>query len=329
MTRPRITIGMPVYNGEGYVEAAIRSLLDQTEGDFQLLIVDDGSTDRSPEICERLQHEDERVRFDRHASNEGMTATFLQLLGSASGGLFMWAGQDDTWDPDFLSEGSHLLDGDPGAIAYMPGMRLEDREGREITTFPPPRGLASHDPLTRAKAVHRGGYHAIYALYRRHALPPDVLLADVSGTDCAFVFEMALRGRFVLSEAVRSFRRGIGYNLVPGPDDRMVNKKALGPSGHLYSRNPNAMSALMVRSALSTSLPPADKGKLIAHVALWWWARRWRWLMLSDSTYRVRRKVQRHAYVGAGLLFARAALLSPRSAWRTIRALRDDLGSRP
>ena len=238
---PRVAIGMPVYNGAHILEGAVRSLLAQSEADFLLHIADDGSTDGSISICEELAREDARITVVRRARNTGMTANFRSLLDAADSPFFMWAAQDDRWDPDFLREGLRALDGNPEAIGYMPAIAFEDGDGTPIEISTPPDGLSDTDPAVRARAVRQGGFHAIYALYRRQALDGAVALEDVSGTDIAFVFGLALRGPFVLDRTVRAFRQLVGYRLVTDARGRPVTEKALGASGHLYARNPNAM----------------------------------------------------------------------------------------
>ena len=328
---PLITIGMPVYNGARSVEEAVRSLLVQSEERFLLHISDDGSTDETPGICQRLTDEDPRVRFERHETNIGMTGNFDRVLHAARGPFFMWAAQDDRWDPDFLSEGLRMLADQPGAIGYMPGIQLEDGDGVVIATVIPPGGLASGDPIARARAVNADGYQAIYALYRLQALLEGNRLEDVAGTDIAFVFGMALRGRYVLDTSIRSFRRVTGYQLVPGPDGRPLNQKALGASGHLYSRNPNAMCALMVRYSLDGPLPLAGKTALLIHIGVRWWLLRWRWILFSDATFLLKRSVERHEHLAASAMFTRKVFRSLRSSLRADRsssvAERDDPGA--
>jgi glycosyltransferase involved in cell wall biosynthesis len=318
-SEPLVAIGMPVYNGARHVEEAVRSLLAQTERDLVVLISDDASTDETPEICARLAEEDGRVRLQRQPANLGMTGNFLHVLHEASGEFFMWAAQDDRWDPEFLSEGLTLLRADPEAIGYMPAVSFEDADGVHLGTAIPPGGLASEDPFRRARSVVRDGYHALYALYRRSVLLDDVELQDIFGTDCALVFGLALRGRFVLSRYVRSLRRDIGHEFVLGPRGRLVVAKALGGSGHLYSGNPNAMCASMIREGAASRIGAVEKARLALHVAGAWWLPWWRALMLNDSKFRMERAMSAGRYAAAAGLLVRHVLLSPGSILKILR----------
>ena len=60
---PRVTLAMPVYNGEAYIEIAIQSILDQTFRDFELVITDNASVDGTEQICRRLAQKDLRIRY--------------------------------------------------------------------------------------------------------------------------------------------------------------------------------------------------------------------------------------------------------------------------
>ena len=90
---------MPVYNGENYLESALESLLSQEFGDFELVISDNASTDRTPEILEAWSRKDERIVLHRNPTNLGGAANFNRVLDLARGEYFRWAGHDDLVDP--------------------------------------------------------------------------------------------------------------------------------------------------------------------------------------------------------------------------------------
>ena len=114
-----VSIGMPVFNGEHYVEKAVRSLQAQTFRDFQLLISDDGSTDQTVAICQRLAEADKRLRVVRQGRHLGMMANFRYVLDEARAPLFMWAAQDDLWHPTYIEVTRALLDADPLAVGAI------------------------------------------------------------------------------------------------------------------------------------------------------------------------------------------------------------------
>jgi glycosyltransferase involved in cell wall biosynthesis len=125
---------MPVYNGERYIRDALDALLAQTYTDFELIISDNASTDRTGAICEAYAARDARIRYIRQPENIGATANFRYVLDRAEGGFFMWAAYDDWWKPDFIAR----------AVAAM-------QDGSVGFAF----------PTTIVKSIHLGVYKRI------------------------------------------------------------------------------------------------------------------------------------------------------------------------
>src|SRR5687768_3043043 len=109
---PAVSVIMPVYNVELYVEAAIQSVLAQTWRDFELLVVNDGSTDRTPTLLERFAAADERVRV-LNKVNGGISSARNLALRIATGDLIALLDGDDTWDPEFLEAQVAILEAHP------------------------------------------------------------------------------------------------------------------------------------------------------------------------------------------------------------------------
>ena len=102
MNSPKVSIGMPVYNGELFIREALDSLLAQTFTDFELIISDNCSTDGTEAICREYADKDSRIRYVRQAENRGATANFKFVLDEAVGEYFMWAAADDVWDKSWI-----------------------------------------------------------------------------------------------------------------------------------------------------------------------------------------------------------------------------------
>ena len=86
--RPRIAIGMPVYNGEKYIESAISSILAQTYTDFDFIISDNASTDRTQEICLTYAARDNRIRYHRNEVNLGAAPNYNRVFQLSSNEFF-------------------------------------------------------------------------------------------------------------------------------------------------------------------------------------------------------------------------------------------------
>lgn len=107
---PKISIGMPVYNGEKYIRDALDSLLNQTFTNFELIISDNASSDETERICRDYLDIDPRITYYRQTENIGASANFDFVLSKAKSSYFMWAAHDDLWEPEFLRCGLDLLE---------------------------------------------------------------------------------------------------------------------------------------------------------------------------------------------------------------------------
>ena len=92
---PRVSIGLPVYNGDRYLRETIEGLLNQTFSDFELVICDNASTDRTQDICNEYCLLDKRVRYYRNNENIGAGKNFNKAFSLSQGKYFKWAACDD------------------------------------------------------------------------------------------------------------------------------------------------------------------------------------------------------------------------------------------
>ena len=103
MNNPTVSVIMPVYKVEDYVAAAIRSIQEQTFSDFEMLIVDDGSPDKSGQICEQIAASDSRIRVF-HQANAGAPAARNYAMNLARGTYYYFMDADDYAEPDMLED---------------------------------------------------------------------------------------------------------------------------------------------------------------------------------------------------------------------------------
>ena len=106
----KITIGVPVFNGETSIRRSLDSVLSQTFLDFELIISDNGSTDTTPLICREYEKNDKRIRYIRNEKNMGGTWNYKFLLNEANTKYFVWLSVDDYWDPTFLEKNLAVLE---------------------------------------------------------------------------------------------------------------------------------------------------------------------------------------------------------------------------
>ena len=112
MSTPRVTLAIAAYNGERYLAEAIESCLAQDYADFELLIVDDASTDSTPAVIARYAS-DPRVRVVTHPHNRGIAAAYNSIVEHARGELIARLGHDDIALPDRLSRQVAIFDAHP------------------------------------------------------------------------------------------------------------------------------------------------------------------------------------------------------------------------
>jgi glycosyltransferase involved in cell wall biosynthesis len=125
---PLVTVGIPVYNDEKYVTAAIDDILAQTYRNLEIVISDNCSTDGSQAICRGYVGKDARVRYVRQERNIGPHANFRYLMDHARGEYFMWAASDDRWDPEFIERLTGSLESEPeAAAAFCPYSEIDEQ----------------------------------------------------------------------------------------------------------------------------------------------------------------------------------------------------------
>ena len=100
--KPRVSIGLPIYNGENLVIETLDSFLSQTFSDFEVIISDNGSIDRTQQICEDYAAKDGRIKYYRNLKNLGVAPNLNRVFELSSGEYFKWADHDDLLAPDFL-----------------------------------------------------------------------------------------------------------------------------------------------------------------------------------------------------------------------------------
>ena len=119
MFQPRLSIGLPVYNGGKMLRTAIDSLLSQSYRNFVLHISDNASTDDTPLICRGAVERDRRVVWTRQPKNMGGTENFRFVLQNSHTPFFMWAAHDDYWKDTFVEKNLTLLLNNPLATASI------------------------------------------------------------------------------------------------------------------------------------------------------------------------------------------------------------------
>jgi glycosyltransferase involved in cell wall biosynthesis len=209
--QPPISIGMPVYNGELYLEAAIRSNLEQTFGDFELIISDNASTDATGTICRDLAATDKRIRYVRNDRNLGAASNYNKVFELARGEYFRWSNADDVAERHLLARTLEVLRSRPDAVIAYGLTHLIDADGRSLGPHRDNLDLQHERPSERYRAFYGQGNmtNIIYGLMRARAMRLTALMGAGSfpSADVQFTASMALLGKFVEIPEVLFYRR--------------------------------------------------------------------------------------------------------------------------
>jgi len=153
---------MSVYNGQQFVAQAIESILAQTFGDFEFLIIDDGSKDESAAIVRGFEQMDKRIKFTSRV-NKGLTKTLNEMFAASSGEFIARMDCDDIALPDRFATQVQALREDPDLACVGGNFQLIDGQGRLLTTLRPPpddatiqkQALAGHGAICHPAAMIR------------------------------------------------------------------------------------------------------------------------------------------------------------------------------
>jgi len=199
--QPRVTIGLPVYNGEQYLINALDGILDQTYTDFALLISDNASTDRTQEICLAYAAKDSRIRYFRNEVNIGSAKNFNRVFELAASEYFMWAAHDDIMAPTLVAKCVEVLDRDPSIVLCHALVKIIDDQEKVIADYDDALTLhqiGSDSPTARFQDLIMIPHYCFdsYGLIRSSALTMRPLIDGYVGSDRNFLAELGLLGKF-------------------------------------------------------------------------------------------------------------------------------------
>lgn len=223
---PLVTIGVPTYNGEQYIRQALDSLLAQDFEDFELIISDNASEDRTREICLEYSKRDQRVKYYRNNSNMGLDQNFNQVFKLSRSPYFTWASSDDTRHTSFLSACLEVLENNESIVLCYSEVLIIGSNGHVVGLKEDDKlEISSDDPAERFRQslwkINSGT--PIHAVIRSSAMKKTKLLGGFLNSDVVFLKELSLLGNFHQVARPLFYRRA---------HDMQASKRAL------YSSNP-------------------------------------------------------------------------------------------
>lgn len=206
---PRVSVGMPVYNGERHIRETIEFLLRQTYTDFELIVSDNASTDGTQGICEKYMAMDSRIRYHRNKENIGAQANYNAVFLRARGAYFKWASSNDICDPRFLEACVRQLDARSDAVLAYPRTRLLFGDAGATEEYQERVHVNQVRPCERFRDFLENNdlNNMMNGLIRSDVLRRTALMRTYRGADIVLMAELALYGKFVLIPEVLFFRR--------------------------------------------------------------------------------------------------------------------------
>ena len=131
-SKPLVSIGLPVYNGEDYIEKCLSSIVAQNYENIEVIVSDNQSTDATFEICERFAQEDDRIRLLRNKKNLGAVPNMNKVVQVAQGKYFHWIGHDDYLRSEFVTQCVRALEADSSVVTAYSKSEVVDERSRRI-----------------------------------------------------------------------------------------------------------------------------------------------------------------------------------------------------
>ncbi len=270
---PRLTIGLPVYNGEKYVAESLEALLGQTFTDFELIISDNASTDSTGAICRRYEKQDSRVRYFRQPRNVGLAPNVNFIVGQARGELFKEASHDDLYASNLLATCVEALDEYPKVVLAHSWTAKVDGSGNLIEAREYPLTTATPRAPDRFRSMlFDSGGDDDYGVMRMDVRRRTALMGSYHHSDRTMTAELVLHGPFYQVPEWLYFRREH-----PGQNSRTTMRRRCAnmdprranrwrhPAVRLYGEYVWAYVSAVGRAPLSA----ADRRECYRHLAQW------------------------------------------------------------
>lgn len=284
---PTVTIGLPVYNGEAYLEQALDALLAQSFEDFELVISDNASTDGTPEICRAYCERDSRLRYVRQEVNIGAAPNHNVLVGYARARYFKWASHDDVYEPELLRVCVEALESRPEVVLAHGRDALLDEKGDVVRPLTYTLDTTDPSPSRRLRSLlYEPGGNDFYGVIRTEVLRRVGPHGNYYNADRTFMAAVVLQGPFYHVPQILYYRRDHPDRASHGSKRAVAT--VLEPRRSSRVRHPMFVMHLEYLWGLSTAIRRASLGvretlRCYRELLLWGWDR-----LRSSATSAVR-----------------------------------------
>ena len=265
MALPKVSVGLPVFNGERYLPNALARLLQQDCEDFELIVSDNASTDGTQDICRAFAKKDPRIRYFRNDTNIGLAANHNRTFELSRGQFFKWAAHDDDFPPAMLARFvAAFEEGPPNVGVVYSCCEYIDECGKVEGVNSD--GVDNDDPWPHIRLAHLlwyvHMYNSPYGLIRSDMLRKTRLHGLYPMSDHVLLAELAMLGVFVeLPEPLLRIRRHPGRTFTANKTSKALRE--LFTPGHAHRFLPVSMRTQMkvelVRAAMLVPTTLRDK----------------------------------------------------------------------
>lgn len=288
-TAPRLSVGLPVYNGGRYLAKSLDALLGQSYEDFELIISDNASTDDTPEICRRYVSQDARVRYCRQPRNIGSSPNHNFVIEAARGELFKWASYDDLYARELLERCVEALDERPEVVlAHSWTANIDSSDAVFAAPVYPLTTSAAAAPERFRSILTVSGGDDIYGVIRTSILRRIVPQDSYHHAEHTVVAALSLYGPFHQVPDWLYFRRDHPQQAERTCTTMRARCANMDPRRASRLRHPAARLYAeylwgYVTSIHRAPLTPAERDQCYRHLARWMASRASRWQHISET----------------------------------------------
>ena len=217
---PRLTVGLPVYNGEDYIDQTLEAVRAQTMDDLVVFVADNASTDGTREIVEHHAAADNRIILDVATENRGASFNWNRCFAQATTPFFTWICADDIPLPDKYGRGVEMLEQDAHAVLAYPGTEIIDSDGQVTGPFEDMGALVEPTPAGRLERILRDLVlvNSLFGVLRTEVLKDTRGMMAFNRADTVLLGELALRGTFRYDPEIHFQRRIHDAKAMEGSD---------------------------------------------------------------------------------------------------------------
>jgi len=283
MMKPKVTIGMPLYNAGKYLQTALSQLLAQDYTNFEIIACDNNSNDNTGEILKNFLAKDQRLKVVYNSENIGSIKNFVKVLDLANSEYFMWAAHDDGWEPDYIRKCVDVLEQHPQVVLCNSEIQFMDMNGGEVWVNPHNKmHTFQMDLVQRVETlIGTNNWYSIYGVMRTNMLKKINVDPVCWGHDVVQLMQLSLLGDFYVIPEVL-----FHYRCLRNTHEDDLLQKSLAVKQELTRPSYTYLAANLLNAITQTNLPIKEKYSLHTKIiqTICFKNMHWRNLVLQENS---------------------------------------------